>query len=128
VIRFVASIGIGLALLFVALPASAKDGGEVRVAGSCGTGAAASLRLRSKDGGIELRFEVEHTRRGVVWHVVVVHERRVEWKGDTRTNRSTGSFELRRTLRDFPGSDEVTVRALGPRGVVCRAQATLPGD
>jgi hypothetical protein len=130
VIRFVVSICICLGLLFPALPASAiaKDGpgGEVRVAGTCSSGASSKLRLRSRDDGIELRFEVEHTRGGVLWHVVVVHERRVAWKGDVRMSRSSGSFELRRTLRDLPGSDEVTVRALGRRGALCRAQATLP--
>jgi hypothetical protein len=31
-------------------------------------------------------------------------------------------------LRDLPGPDAVTVRAWGPRGLTCRATATLAGS
>ena len=118
-----------LVLLFAAWPSAAvaKDGrGEVRVAGVCGRGATSQLRLRSDDDGIELRFEVEHSRKSAVWRVVLVHERRIAWKGAAKTTRSSGSFEVRRTLPDFPGADAVSARALGPQGLVCRAAAILP--
>ena len=98
----------------------------MRVAGVCGSGATSELRLRSRDDGIELRFELDHSRAGVVWRVVLVHERRVAWKGAARTTRPNGSFEVRRTLQDLPGADAVTASAWGPRGLVCRAAATLP--
>jgi hypothetical protein len=114
---------VALALLVVAPIAGAKDRGEVRVAGVCGGGGKADFRLRSRDDAIELRFEVENVRAGGVWRVVVVHERRVAWKGSVRA--SGGSYEVRRTLPDLAGADAVSVRALGPRGVVCRAAATL---
>ena len=100
-------------------------GGEVRAAGSCGAGASSDLRLRSRDGGIRVRFQVEHARRGAAWRVVLVQDRRVVWRGRAR-NRG-GSFELERTLRDLPGADRVTARAWGPAGVTCAAAATLPG-
>jgi hypothetical protein len=107
--------------------AIAKDGrGEVRVAGVCGKGATSELRLKSGDEGIELRFELDHGRTGVVWRVVLVHERRIAWKGVATTTRPSGSFEVRRTLPDLPGADAVTARAWGPRGLVCQATATLP--
>jgi hypothetical protein len=35
------------------------------------------------------------------------------------------SFELERTVPDYPGSDSVTARATGPRGVVCQVTATI---
>lgn len=116
-----------IALAFAAQPMAApgEDGrGEVRVAGVCGTGAKAKLRLKASDNGIEVRFELEQSRASVVWRVVLVHEHRVAWKGAARTTRAR-SFELRRTLPDLPGSDTVTARAWGPRGVTCRATATL---
>jgi hypothetical protein len=100
-------------------------GGEVRAAGSCGRGASSDLRLRSRDGGIRVRFQVEHARSGAAWRVVLVQDRRVVWRGRAR-NRA-GSFELERTLRDLPGADRVTARAWGPAGVTCAAAATLPG-
>ena len=129
VFRLLAPLAILLVLLFAARPAPAvaKDGrGDVRVAGVCGSGATSKLRLKSDDDGIELRFEVDYSRAGVVWRVVLVHERRIAWKGAVRTTRPSGSFKVRRTLRDLAGADAVTARALGPGGLVCRAAAVLP--
>jgi hypothetical protein len=79
----------------------------------------AELRLRAQNGVIRARFEVGRSRAGT-WHVVLVHERRVAWRGS-----ANGSFELERSLPDFPGSDAVTARATGPRGVVCQAVGVL---
>jgi hypothetical protein len=129
VFRLLAPLAIVLVLLFAARPAPvvAKDGrGDVRVAGVCGSGATSKLRLKSDDDGIELRFDVDYSRAGVVWRVVLVHERRIAWKGVVRTTRPSGSFQVRRTLQDLAGADAVTARALGPGGLVCRAAAVLP--
>jgi hypothetical protein len=117
-------------LFFAARPiAAVAKGGppDVRVAGVCGAGgAASSLRLRSR-GGIEVRFEVDQRRAGEVWRVVLVHERRVAWKGSAKTGLG-GSFEVERTVADLPGADEVTVRAWGPGGLGCSAVATVFGS
>jgi hypothetical protein len=125
---FVLLVGVGMVLLFADRPfaAVAKHGGEVRVAGVCSSGATSKLRLRSGDNGIQLQFEVDHSRAGVLWRVVIVHERRIAWRGAARTTRPDGSFEVSKTLGDLPGSDAVTASAWGPRGLVCRAAATLP--
>ncbi len=123
-------IGVGLVSILATRPvaAAAKDGrGEVRAAAVCSAGATAQLRLRSGDRGIDLRFEVDHTRAGVVWRVALVHERRIVWRGAARTRRPGASFEVRRTLGDLPGRDSVSATAWGPQGLVCRATATL-GD
>ncbi len=121
--------GVAVLTLCAATPAAAiAKGGppsEVRVAGVCTSGSAATLRLRLHEGGIELRFEVDHVRAGSTWRVAIVHERRVAWKGAVRTTRP-GSFEVRRTLQDLPGTNTLAVQAWGPRGLVCRAVATVP--
>jgi hypothetical protein len=131
VIRFLA-----LALLLFALSAGAAHargddrgggGGEVRVAGSCGRGATASLRVRSDDGRIEVRFRLEQRRGRGLWRITAVHEQRISFRATRRTTRSDRSFELRRRVADLPGSDTVAVHAWGPRGLGCRATATLPG-
>ena len=129
VLRLLASLGVVLVLVFAvwSVAAVAKDGrGEVRVVGVCGSGATSKLRLKSEDDGIELRFEVDHSRAGVLWRVVLVHERRIAWKGSVRTTRPSGSFQVRRTVQDLAGADAVSARALGPGGLVCRAAAVLP--
>jgi hypothetical protein len=115
-----------IALAAVPVVAHAKDGGpEVRTSARCSSGTTADLRLRARDGGIRVRLEIDHSRAGA-WNVVLVHERQVAWKGGARIKGSRDSFELERTVPDFPGSDSVTARATGPRGVVCQVTAVIP--
>ncbi len=101
------------------------DGDDVRATGTCGSGVRSTLRLKADDDEIELRFKVERARPGSSWRVVVVQERRVAWRGDAKA-RQNGSFEIRRTLRNLPGADAVSVRAVGPGGLVCRAARRCP--
>lgn len=118
-----------LAFAAAAPGASARggDGGgaEVRVSGTCGKGATARLRLRGRDGGIKVQFEVDHHRSGATWRIVLVQDRRVVWRGRARMRGD--SLEVARRLRDLPGADRVTARAWGPGGITCSAAATLPG-
>jgi hypothetical protein len=102
-------------------------GGDVRVTGSCGKGAVASLRLRSRDSSMDVRFRLRQTRGRGMWRIAIVHERRVSARATRRTSRADDSFELERNLRDLPGSDTVAVHAWGPSGLGCRATATLRG-
>ena len=128
-VRFLLALAC-LALLSVALPLAARadDGGDVdiRIERSCSLRSAIELRVRSEDGG-QLRVEVEvrtQRRRGR-WGVVLVHERRIALRTTKRPNPSSQSFSLRTTIPDWPGRDTVTVRAIGPRGEICRASATV---
>jgi hypothetical protein len=124
--RFLIALAIAAAFAAAPVAAQAKGGDpEVRVSARCGAGATAQLRLRDRDGSIRARFEVDHGRVGA-WTVVLVHERQIGWKGRARIASSTDSFEIERTLPNFPGSDSVTARATGPRGVVCQATGVLP--
>jgi len=126
------AVALAASLFVAATPGLARDGKddrpEVRVAGTCSGGAKAKLRLRADKGDLELEFEVEHARAGVLWRVALVHERRVAWKGLVRTTRPGGSFIVVRALPDLPGYDTVTARAWGPDGLGCRATATLAGS
>jgi hypothetical protein len=124
-----------LGLLLGGAPALAKDsdgdGGrddrrEARVAATCSKGASARLRLRSRDGEIRTDFDLNRHRSGETWRVVLVHERRVEWRQSLRTRSSTSTLHVRRMLADLDGPDLITVRASGPRGLMCEAHAMLP--
>jgi hypothetical protein len=126
-----------LALLLLGMSAGAAaargndNGGgkeDVLVAGNCGKGATASLRLRERDNGIEVRFRLRQTRVRGVWRITIVHENRVSSRATGKTTPVDDSFEVRRTLPDLPGSDRVVVQAWGPSGVGCRATATLSGS
>jgi hypothetical protein len=126
-----ASIALALPVTTVAGTSTARADDdpreEVEVAGTCGRGASSKLRLRADDGQIKARFEVDHNRAGATWRVVLVQERRVVWRGNARTRGRSGSLEIERRVRDLPGADQVTARAFGPRGITCRASATLAG-
>jgi hypothetical protein len=122
---FICSLTLAVGVCGPALGRGGDGGGdEVRVAGTCGKGARSELRLRAKDGAIRLEFRVDHARSGA-WRVVLVHERRVVWRGRARTH--SGEFRIRRSIPDFAGADQVTARASGPRGVTCEAAAVLQG-
>ena len=130
------SLAVLLALLALAVlgPASAlaRGGGgdrrEVRASGSCGRGASSNIRIRERNGGLEVEFEVEHTRANARWSVVFVQERRVAYRGRARTHAPSGSFSIERRLSDYPGADQVMARAVGPRGLTCQASAVLSGS
>ena len=128
-VRTPSVIAAAAVALAAAPPAIAHaDGGRaVRVAGTCGRGASAELRLASHGGAIRLEFRVDSRRAGERWRVVIAHERRVAWRGTSRTGGSSGSLRIRRSVADFDGTDQVTARATGPGGATCTALATLRG-
>jgi hypothetical protein len=103
------------------------NGDRVRVSGTCGGGVRSEMKLKADDGGIEAEFELRQARGGSPWHMVIVQEGRVMWRSTVRTAHRTGALRVRRRLADLPGADRVSIRAAGPRGVSCRAAATLPG-
>ena len=84
---------------------TAATGGEARVAGRCGGGATSSLRALPRRHTRRVRGQADDDARRRRWRVVLVHERRVEWRGSVRTRRLCGSFRIRRTLRDLDGPD-----------------------
>ena len=134
-LRSLAGCGAVVALLCAPAAAAARDGDssgsgsgdrrEARVKAVCSQGATAELRLRSRDGSIRVEFDLRRRRSGELWRIALVQERRVQWRASLRTRGSSGSLRVRRTLRDLDGPDRVTVRASGPRGLTCEANATL---
>lgn len=119
------------AVLPILLAVAASHGGgggedRVRVDATCGGGVRARLELRARDGTIDVRFDADRAPRGSAWRITLVQEGRVAWRGRATARR--GSFRVRRSLDDLAGADRISVRASGPRGLSCRAFATLAGD
>lgn len=127
-------LALGAAALAIVLPSSAgaDDGGsrdDVRVTRSCTATSRAELRVRARDHGqLRVDLELRTGRRGATWTVVLVHERRLVLRGDRRTDSSSGSLSVRRTIDDWFGEDTVNARATGPGGELCRVSATVLGD
>lgn len=119
-----------VALLLAPMEVRADEGPdhEARVAGRCSGGGAAELRVRAGDDG-ELRIDLALRSRlpAQRWLVVVVHERRLAYRGVVRAGRSSHRTALRRTVANLFGPDTVRVRASGRPGETCRATAMV-GD
>lgn len=110
-----------LALPLGALAAPSDD--EVRVRGTCSAGASSQLRVREDDGLLRVELRIE-TRPRASWSVVLLHERRIVYRGTVRAS-SSGSARVRRSVSDLFGTDVVVARATGPRNAFCRVQARL---
>jgi hypothetical protein len=111
--------------LAVPLPAAADDDGDREVRGTCSRGSEMRLRVREDDGSLRVELRIDTGRRGARWSVILLHERRIAFRGVLRTTRSSGSLRLRRSVRDLYGRDTILVRASGPRRETCRISATV---
>jgi hypothetical protein len=115
------------AALMLPAGAAADDGGggsEVRRTRRCTGSSEATLRLRAKEGVIRVELELDTEQRGSRWSVILLHERRIVFRGALRAGRSS-SLRLRRSVSDWFGKDTVVARATGPRAEVCRVSASL---
>jgi hypothetical protein len=123
------ALALAVALAIPAAAAADDDDGsrrDVRVTGTCSGSGDAELRVRERgDGELRVDLVLRTRQRGESWVVVIVHERRLAFRGRLQTSRSSGTISLRRTVRDLFGEDTVSVRASGPRGASCRAAATV---
>jgi hypothetical protein len=115
------------ALAALALPpaASAKDG-DVRVSGKCTGSSSSKLKLGARDGRIEAELEVDQNVNGQTWRVKFKRNGKVVRRTKAKTKAPSGSFSVKRRLRDRAGTDRVVGiaknRATGER---CRAKARI---
>jgi len=121
-------VALALAAAAPALASARDDDDDARVKGTCGKGVTSQLRLRAEDGAISVEFELDSNRGGQRWRLVLVHERRVVWRGRERTRSGSGSFRIRRSVPDFAGVDQVSVRASARSGNTCQATTAVTGD
>jgi hypothetical protein len=119
------------ALVAVASPAIARaddedPDGDVRVERPCTVRSSVRLRVSTRDDDrLRVEVDIRTVRRGARWVVVLIHERRLVARVPVRTGLGSGALSLRRTVADWPGRDTVVVRALGPRGEICRAAVVV---
>ena len=114
--------------LFLPVRAVADDGDDrpdVRRSEKCTGSSHATLRLRPDHDTIRVELEIDTDRAGSRWAVILLHERRIAFRGALRTGQSSGSLKLRRNMPDWFGADNVVVRATGPRAEMCRISATV---
>lgn len=119
------------ACALVAAPVAARaddgDGGgrkEMRRTASCTRSGEATLRLRADDEWIRIELEIEHGRHGGKWAVILLHERRIVYRG-TVGSATDGTLRVRRRVPNWLGSDTVVARATEASGEACRVAATV---
>ena len=119
----IAALAVVLSLP-VAASAGPVDDEDVRVRKACSRGSEATLRVRADDGVLRVELRVDPRRRGGRWSVVLLHERRIVYRGRLAPSGG-GSVRLRRNVPDLFGRDAVTARASGPLRETCRLTATI---
>lgn len=119
-----AAISVALILPVRAVADDGDDRPDVRRAAKCTGSSHATLRLRPDDDTIRVELEIDTDRGGSRWVVIILHERRIAFRGALQTGRGSGSLKLRRNVPDWFGADDVVVRATGPRAEMCRISAT----
>ena len=119
------TLAASAALLVLAGVASARNG-DVSAAGTCSGSSTSKIKLGPRDGAIEVQFEVDQNRNGVVWNVSLTQNGSVVFSGTAKTKAPSGSFEVRRTLVNTAGSDVIVGMAINPAtGETCIASATV---
>lgn len=111
------------AALLLPSVASADNDGEVRKAGTCTASSRMTIRLRPDDDRIRVELEIRTQRKGSAWNVILLHERRIAFRGVVRSRGDT--VRLRRSVADLFGQDSIVVRASGPRFESCRVSAAV---
>lgn len=110
----------------VAVPGALAKDGDLRLRGTCTSSATSKLKLSAEDGGIEVEFEVDQNRNGVPWRVTLRRNGVLVASTTATTRAPSGSFSVRRVVRDTPDSlDRIVAVATSPSGAVCRATGSF---
>jgi hypothetical protein len=111
----VGALGSGSAL--------AKAGDVIR-RGPCSGSSHWKLKLSEDNGRIEVEYEVDQNRVGVVWRVRIRHDGDLVFAGRRTTKPPSGSFTVRILQRNRAGDDVFRGRAVNTRtGEVCPGRA-----
>jgi hypothetical protein len=123
-VRAIVLLAALCAMLALPALATADDGDDVRRTGRCTRSSDIELRLRADDGTIRVEVRIDAERPGR-WSLLLLHERRIAFRGVVRPAGSSDDVRLRRNVADWFGRDAVTVRAKGPRLEACAVSAAL---
>jgi len=119
-------VALVAATLAVAPAAFADDGDAVIKRGKCAGSSTWKLKAKMDDGRIETEFEVDQNRAGRRWRVLLRRDGTVVFRRIRRTRPPSGSFEVRRLIRNTAGRDRIVATARAPAGgEFCRGTVTI---
>jgi hypothetical protein len=108
------------AMTVPALPALANEDDVIR-RGSCSARTDWKLKASPEDGRIEVEGEIDSNRRGQTWRWRLLHNGSLSGRGVKTTKGPSGSFEVRRVVVDFRGTDNLVFVTKHPSsGETCR--------
>ena len=112
-------------LAATAVPALGKDGdGRVIRTGDCSGASNWKLKAKPDDGRLEVEFEVDQNRNGVLWKVKLRRNDKTLVSTNRRTQAPSGSFSLERRIGDPAGMDKISAVAKRD-GESCRAALNI---
>lgn len=113
------------ALLAAAAPSPAKDGdGRVARSGDCSGASNWKLKAKPDDGRLEVEFQVDQNRNGVLWKVKLRRNGKTLVSTNRRTQAPSGSFSLERRIGDPAGTDRISAVATRD-GETCRGALNI---
>ncbi len=114
------------AIAGLTLPAAASADDAVRSAGKCSLASTSKIKVKARDGGLEVEFEVDQNRNGVKWNVKLKDNSEVAFRGNATTKAPSGSFSVERRLADQPGTDALVGIGRNPAsGERCVAEVSI---
>jgi hypothetical protein len=112
------------AVLSLPAVATADDDEDVRKTGTCTAASTITIRLRPDDDEIRVELEIRSRKPGAAWNVILLHERRIAFRGVVRSGGGR-TARLRRTVGNWYGRDSIVVRASGSRLETCRVSVAV---
>ena len=104
---FIATAAVSIAAAVAPAIAPASGGNDVRSTGKCSGNSTTKIKAKQRDGRLEVEFEVDQNKNGVVWSVKLKDNGNVAFKGSARTKAPSGSFSVEKAIDDQAGSDTV---------------------
>jgi hypothetical protein len=129
--RLAGAGGVGfMALALLAFPATtlARGGGGDAIvrAGDCTGATTSKIKVKHRDGGTEVEFEVDSNKNGQTWNASLKRNGTTFWSGQRTTHAPSGSFSVERSTSNPAGTDTFKGRAKNPNtGEVCVATVSI---
>lgn len=101
-----AAVATSIAALAGPAVGSANDA-DVKAAGKCTGSSTSKIKAKPRDGRLEVEFEVDQNRNGVVWKVRLKDNGQVAFKGSAKTRPPSGSFSIEKRIDDLAGQDAI---------------------
>lgn len=119
-----AAAALSAALAVPAIASASKA--DIRNTGKCSASSTSKIKVKPRDGRLEVEFEVDQNRNGVKWKVKLKDNSKVVFRGKARTRAPSGSFSIERRLDDRPGKDAIAGIARNPAsGERCVAKVSI---